>query len=148
MVKENHKDCVDVALRKNVKPIFLSEGFRSRPNYLIYFLDHKINDEDKIVLETHKPSYCIYENASFCEALIGFLSELDAGVYLSDEKIRRKINESTTQNLNIALILIDPHTIEDFETKLKATRVGVLIRRNILATNDFKTILPLKEGAI
>ncbi len=136
MDKENLKDLIKNNLKDIPKIHKSSAALILRPNYLLFFSTKKFNDEKFQEIENLKTSYLSFENTSPLRGLLVFLLQIEAGAYVSSQTIEDKMFLSDTTDLSI--FLVDPHNLDEFENDSSFCRIGVLIRKKILACQDFQ----------
>ena len=127
-------------LLKTKSASYYSEKLRLRPNYLVYVLDAELDEKKKSYILNHEVPWAEYEQLSTHEALLLFLKSLEGGLYMPsfDDKISQK-------KAKLCLFLLDPHLIDEFEDLVSKNRLGVLIRRPILASFNFQEIINLSD---
>lgn len=126
---------------KNIKAPelqFYAQGLRLRPNYLLYTADGELSTEQKDFLNVKEIPWAEYMNCSALEALVAFLKSVSGGIYLPE--LSPELFKSEAQQ---CVFLLDPHLIDDFEKLLTKKRRGVLIRRPIVASHNFKEAIYL-----
>lgn len=126
--------------QKLPEAIHYSEGLRLRPNYLIYSLGQKLNEEQKSFLNSKEIPWAEYSSCSAVEAVVAFLKSVNGGIYMP------KLNQDLLKiELQQCVFLLDPHLIGEFETLLTKKRRGVLIKRPVVASHDFQEAIYLEQ---
>lgn len=92
------------------------------------------------MLSSLKIGYLLFENVSLIAGLLTFLTTIEAGAYMSSKFIS---HDSFLNSSSLAIALIDPHLIDEIESNPSFQRIGVLIRKKILAMHDFQIEIPL-----
>jgi hypothetical protein len=115
-----------------------SDGLRLRPNYLIYTLSAELVDLQKEYLKGAQIPWAEYLSTTAISAIVLMLKSFEGGIYLP--RLSPKLAEKKEK---ICVFLLDPHLIDDFEEKISTQRQGVLIRRPILASQNFKETIEL-----
>ena len=110
---------------------------KGRPNYLVYWRPSEVISSEKNFLNDSGTGSCHYERISFRLGLEDFLNKLQSGIYLSENG--KKYFDSTAELPVQNFFLVDPHRLEEFAV-FAAHRIGVLLRRRILASDHFKKI--------
>ncbi len=122
-----------------MEPSFYAEALRLRPNYLIYTLCSELSSEQKTYLAEASIPWAEYSKASTLEALMSFLKSIHGGLYLPEVASDLELKQS-----KVCVFLLDPHLIEAFEAQVSQKRQGVLIRRHLIASHDFKETIDLR----
>lgn len=123
---------------KALEPEHYSQGLRLRPNYLLYTLEGELSSPQKEFLNSKEIPWAEYKNCSALEALLAFLKSVNGGIYIPT--LSPDIFQSQAQQ---CVFLLDPHLIDEFEDVLTKKRRGVLIRRHLLASHNFKEAIYL-----
>lgn len=123
------------------QPVHYSELLRLRPNYLIYYATSPLDQEQRSFLLEKEIPWAEFQESSPIEAVVYFLNKVKGGLYCP------LYSESLLQSRadHCFVFLLDPHLIDDFELKISPKRAGVLIRRNIIATDHFAQLISLEN---
>lgn len=111
-----------------------------RPNFLIYICTQKFDPEDFSKIESLNISYLSFEETSPLDALLSYLKKTQAGAYVSSNFLNDDFQKTYS---NVTISLIDPHVLDEIEKDPSQKRIGVLIRKKILACQDFQIEIPL-----
>jgi len=119
-----------------------SPSLALRPNFLLYICTDRISTEVFSKLESLHISYLSFEEISPLEALLSFLKKIEAGAYISSNFLNDDFHKTYS---NVTISLIDPHVLHEIEKDPSQKRIGVLIRKKILACQDFQIEIPIKK---
>lgn len=139
----NLESLQDQVLKKMMNLPFSKKGSTTlalRPNFLIYICTQKFDFEDSLRLENLNISYLSFEETSPLEALLSYLKKTQAGAYVSSNFLNDDFDKTYS---NVTISLIDPHILDEIEKDSSQKRIGVLIRKKILACQDFQIEIPL-----
>lgn len=139
----NLESLQDQVLKKMMNLPFSKKGSTTlalRPNFLIYISTQKFDFEDSLRQEILNISYLSFEETSPLEALLSYLKKTQAGAYVSSNFLNDDFDKTYS---NVTISLIDPHILDEIEKDSSQKRIGVLIRKKILACQDFQIEIPL-----
>ena len=121
-------------------PIKGSPSLALRPNFLLYISNLKTSPVDFSKMEKLNISYLSFEETSPLDALLSYLKKTQAGAYVSSNFLNDDFHKTYS---NVTISLIDPHFLDEIEKDCSQKRIGVLIRKKILACQDFQIEITL-----